>query len=197
MRPRTEAMKTPHRVLVATGLSCALLVAAATPTEETAQLFDQERVRAAAVVSSSPLIQGTTVRAAIEIRVGRGFHVNANPASEDFLIATAVSLDAPGVEVVQVFYPDPLEKTFSFWPEPLKVWEGDVIAGMILRVTDAAALGDRDLNFLVDYQACNDEACFAPAQVTARVPVVIAAAGTPAREVESPLLEKARFSEDS
>lgn len=165
--------------------------------DEPAQLFDQQRVRAAAVVSSSPLIQGTTVRAAVEIRVGRGFHVNANPASEDFLIATAVSLDAPGIEVVQVFYPDPLEKTFGFWPEPLKVWEGDVIAGMILRVTDAAALGDRDLNFLVEYQACNDEACFAPAQVTARVPVVVAEVGTPAREVRSPMLEKARFSEDS
>jgi len=123
--------------------------------------------------------------------------VNANPASEDFLIATAVSVQAAGVEVVQVFYPDPLERTFGFWPEALKVWEGNVVAGVILRVTDAAALGDTNLRFLVDYQACNDEACFAPAQVTAGVPVVVAAAGTPAREIASPLLDKARFSEDS
>jgi len=191
-------MNIRHRVRVSVALPCALLALAATArSDRSAQLFDQERVLAAAVVSSSPLVQDMTVRAAVEIRVGRGFHVNANPASEDFLIATQVSVDAPGVEVVRVFYPDALERTFGFWPEPLKVWEGDVVVGMILRVTDAAALGDADLDFLVDYQACNHEACFAPAQVTARVPVVVAAAGTPAREVESPLLEKARFSEDS
>jgi len=192
-------MNTPHRVVVSAGLSCTLLalVAAAVPVENAAQLFDEERVRAAAVVSSSPLVQGTTVRAAVQIRVGRGFHVNANPASEDFLIATTVSLDAPGVEVVEVFYPDPLERTFGFWPEALKVWEGEVVAGVILRVTDEAAVGDTDLNFLVNYQACNDEACFAPARVTARVPVIVAPAGTAARELESPLLVKAPFDETS
>jgi len=193
-------MNTPRRVTVSVVLSgaiLALVAAIAAPVARPAQLFDEERVRAAAVVGASPLVQGATVRAAVEIRVGRGFHVNANPASEDFLIATAVELDAPGVEVVQVFYPDPLEKTFGFWPEALKVWEGDVIVGVILRVTDAAAMGDTNLDFLVDYQACNDEACFAPAQVTARVPVVVATAGTPARVVRSPLLDKARFSDDS
>ncbi len=192
-------MNKPRRALVRTGLSCALLVLVAASAAQglAAQLFDQERVGAAAVVGSSPLVQGTRVHAAVQIRVGNGFHVNANPASEDFLIATTVEVDAPGVEVLEVFYPDPLERTFGFWPEALKVWEGDVVAGVVLRVTDAAALGDTNLDFLVGYQACNDEACFAPAQVTARVPVVIAAAGTPARTVESPLLDRARFADDS
>ena len=105
-------MNIRHRVRVSVALPCALLALATTATarsDRSAQLFDQERVLAAAVVSSSPLVQGMTVRAAVEIRVGRGFHVNANPASEDFLIATQVSVDAPGVEVVRVFYPDALE----------------------------------------------------------------------------------------
>ena len=150
-----------------------------------------------AVVGSTPLVQGELVRAAVAIRVGRGFHVNANPASEDFLIPTEVGLEVPGVEVVDVFYPDPLERTFGFWPETLKVWEGDVIAGVVLRVTDAAALGDLNLEFIVDYQACNDEACFAPAKATAKVPVAIAPAGTPTREVQSPLLDAAEFGSDS
>lgn len=161
------------------------------------QLFDEERVKAAAVVGATPLVQGEVVRAAVEIQVGRGFHVNANPASEDFLIATGVSLDAPGIEIVDIYYPDPLERTFGFWPEALKVWEGNVVAGLVLRVTDAAAVGDADLHFIVDYQACNDEACFAPAQTTARVPTMVASSGTPSREVASPLLEGARFEDSS
>ena len=192
-------MNIPSRVLVSAGLSCALLAlaTAAAPLAESTQLFDTERLTAVAVVSSSPLVRGTTVRAAVEIRVGRGFHVNSNPASEDFLIPTTVSATAAGVEVVEVFYPDALERTFGFWPEPLKVWDGNVVAGVVLRITDEAALGDTNLDFLVDYQACNDDACFAPAQVTARVPVIVAEVGTPAREVESPLLDKARFVDNS
>ena len=75
----------------------------------------------------------------------------------------------------------------------LKVWEGDVVAGLTLRVAEAAPLGDINLDFVIDYQACNDEVCFAPAKTQVRVPVRIVPAGTPVREVESPLLERAPF----
>lgn len=189
-------MRRGRTVLIGTMVAAAV-AAAILSSPATAQLFDEERVRADAVVGSSPLVQGELVRAAVAIRVGRGFHVNANPASEDFLIATEVGLEVPGIEVVEVFYPDPLERTFGFWPEALKVWEGDVVAGVLLRVTDAAAVGDVNLEFIVDYQACNDEACFAPAKASARVPVAIAPAGTESRSVQSPLLDAAEFGPES
>ncbi|NKB88916.1 MAG: hypothetical protein GKS06_11920 [Acidobacteria bacterium] len=185
------------------GVAAAILIAAIaagsflTPQPARGQLFDEERVRAAAVLGSTPLVQGAEVRAAVAVKVGRGFHVNANPASEDFLIATEVGVTAPGIEVVDVFYPPPIEQTFGFWPESLKVWEGDVVVGVVLRVTDAAAAGDANLDFVVAYQACNDEACFAPAEATATVPTSIAPAGTTSRAVESPLLDAASFGEES
>jgi hypothetical protein len=177
-----------------TGGLVALVALLAAPPPAGSQLFDEERVTAAAVVGAAPLVQGDLVRAAVAIRVGRGFHVNANPASEDFLIPTGVSVDAGGVlEVVDVFYPAPLERDFGFWPETLKVWEGEVVAGVMLRVVEGAEIGDRDIEFVVDYQACNDEACFAPAKTSARIAVQVAAAGTPARTVDSPLLDRAVF----
>ena len=172
----------------------ALVALLAAPRPADSQLFDEERVTAAAVVGQAPLVQGAVVRAAVAINVGRGFHVNANPASEDFLIATEVSVAGGGdFEVVDVFYPDPLERSFGFWPETLKVWEGEVVAGVILRVAEDAELGERDLEFVVDYQACNDEACFSPAKTIARVASRIAGAGTPTRDIASPLLERAVF----
>jgi len=194
-------MHNAHRIFTAIACSATLVaVVAATAIPAfpaAAQLFSEERVEAVAVVGASPLVHGATVHAAVEIQVRRGFHVNANPASEDFLIATTVSTAVPGIEVVEVYYPDALERSFGFWPEALKVWEGNVVAGVVLRVTDAAALGDTPIEFVVDYQACNDEACFAPAKTSATVPVMVAAAGTPSREVASPLLDKARFDSGS
>jgi hypothetical protein len=60
-------------------------------------------------------------------------------------------------------------------------------------VDGTAALGERNLTVSVTYQACSDEACFAPTQARTGIPVEVAAAGTPTRPMASPLLDRARF----
>ena len=153
-----------------------------------------ERAESTAMVATSPVTRGETLRAAVEIRVAEGFHINANPASEDFLIATEVSLaEADGFAVSEIFYPPTHELTFGFWDRPLRVWEGSVVAGVVLEVSDTAALGFRDLEFVVLYQACNDKACFAPAKTTYELAVDVVEEGTATRALESPLLSRARF----
>lgn len=186
--------RTP-RAPVVVGVVLAVAMASTTGAE---QVLVGDRMDAAAVVAATPLVQGETVRAAVEMRIAAGFHVNANPPSEDFLIPTEISLvDARGLEIVQVFYPPALEKTFGFWPEPLRVYEGSTVAGVVLRVADDSEPGGRNIEFRVRYQACNDEACFAPAEATYVLPVEVARAGTESRQVESPLLDRAPFEDPS
>ncbi len=159
-----------------------------------AQIIRQQYVEARAVVEHEPMARGATVRAAVQIQIGDGYHVNANPPSEDWLIPTEVSVcGAPGVEVLEVFYPDADEKLFVFWSAPLRVYEGAVVAGVLLRVAEDAELGPHDLQFKVDYQACNNEACFAPNAATTSVPLSVGPAGAASRTLRSPLLERARF----
>jgi hypothetical protein len=159
----------------------------------TAQLVG-DRAESTAMVATSPVARGSTLKAAVEIRVAEGFHVNANPASEDFLIATEVSLaEADGFAINEVFYPPAHELTFGFWDGPLRVWEGSVVAGVVLEVADTAAIGFRDLEFVVLYQACNDEACFAPVKTTYVVAVDVVEKGSATRALESPMLSRARF----
>ncbi len=154
-----------------------------------------DRAESTAVVATSPVARDATLRAAVEIRVAEGFHINANPASEDFLIATELSLaqSAEGFEISEVFYPPAHELTFGFWDGPLRVWEGSVVAGVELEVEDTAALGYRNLEFTVLYQACNDEACFAPMETTTTVSVEVVEAGSATRSLASPLLKRALF----
>ncbi len=153
-----------------------------------------ERAESTAMVATSPVARGGTLRAAVEIRVAEGFHINANPAPEDFLIATEVNLAAAdGFAISEVFYPPAHELTFGFWDGPLRVWEGSVVAGVVLEVADTAALGFRDLEFVVLYQACNDAACFAPAETTYKLAVDVVEQGSATRALQSPLLSRARF----
>lgn len=151
----------------------------------------------AAVLASYPLVRGSRVRMAVELRIQDGYHVNANPPTEDWLIPTEVAIeDAADLRIVEVFYPEAEEQEFGFWSGPLRVYEGAIAIGVVVEVDGSAALGDRDLGVAVTYQACNDEACFAPTQARTRIPVEVADAGTATRPLASPLLDRARFSGD-
>lgn len=180
-----------------TSLTAAALLVAAAGTTAAGQLLRPEHMSIAAVVGAEPLVQGETARLAVEFRIERGFHVNANPPSEDWLIPTEVVIeDVDGVELQRVFYPQALEKRFGFYSGDLRVYEGSVVAGALVDVCPQAPPGEHTLVVRVKYQACDDDACFAPAEATARLPVVIAPAGSPSRPVESPLLSRARFSDE-
>ncbi len=153
-----------------------------------------DRAESTAIVATSPVARGETLRAAVELRVAEGFHVNANPASEDFLIATEVSLtEADGFAITEVFYPPAHELTFGFWDGPLRVWEGSIVAGVVLEIDETVGLGFHDLEFVVLYQACNDEACFAPAETTYELGIDVVEEGSATRALTSPLLSRAPF----
>lgn len=192
MTPGSRATGRRLAVAVLAGVACAF--AAAAPVAR-AQIMRPEHARVGgAVVARVPLVQGETLRGAVLLKVEPGLHVNANPASEDWLIATELGLEGgEGLHLLRAFYPAAQEKEFDFYSGMLKVWEKDVVIGFEIEVTEDTAIGERNLRLTVRYQACNDAACFAPADATFELPVSVARAGSTSRAVQSPLLHKAPF----
>jgi uncharacterized protein len=91
--------------------------------------------------------------------VDKGYHVNANPATFDYLIPTALSVE--GVSDLRVTYPAGTLFKPQFAPDGLKVYEGTITlngiapkGSLALRKPIAAALR---------VQACNDQVCLPPA----------------------------------
>lgn len=82
--------------------------------------------------------------------------VNANPASEDFLIPTRVEGD-----VREVRYPTGEPFRFDFSETPLSVYQGEVT------LRGEVQLGAKSVT--VTHQACDDERCLPP--VTRTVPL--------------------------
>ena len=102
----------------------------------------------------------------IKLRVDRGFHINANPASQPYLIPTTVTFD--GVSPLRIAYPDAVRFKPKFSDEMLDVYEGNVaitadFAKGILARTDV-------LRANVTVQACTDRICFPPADIAVREP---------------------------
>ena len=160
-----------------------------------AQLMKQERASlTVGAVAAAPLVRGRTVRAAVALEVEVGLHVNANPPTYDYLIPVTLAIEGPeGVSLAETFYPDAEHVEFPYAEEPLAVYEGSVVIGMELEIAADAPMGDHSLEISVRYQACNDRACFAPANSKLALQVTVAPEGTVVEEVDSPLLSRAPF----
>jgi hypothetical protein len=154
-----------------------------------------ERAHIAAVaLDHDPAARGTTVRLAVEVAMQPGMHVNANPPSEDWLIPVQASVaGVDGVQVIDAYYPEAEEREFPYGERPFRVYEDSFVIGLVLAIDGQIPAGGRRLEVLLDYQACNDEACFAPAQTSTALDIMVVADAADARETSSPILERAPF----
>lgn len=148
----------------------------------------------AAIAGHDPMARGTTVRLAVEVEVLPGMHVNANPPSEEWLIPVQASVaGVEGIQVLEAFYPEAESRKFPYAEEPFLVYEGTFVIGLLLSLDDGMPPGGRELEVVLDYQACNDEACFAPAATSVKLPVMVVADRADAKPVSSSLLSRAPF----
>lgn len=138
-------------ILFAAGISRAL------PAPAAATLLKVE-----ARLEPAPAGSTLLVKAALE----PGWHVNSHHPSEDYLIATSVRVDpAGGVRAGEPTYPEGVMKKFSFAEKPLSVYEGTFTVLVPLTLE-----GERpgEVSGAVEFQACNDTQCLAPASVPFR-----------------------------
>lgn len=113
------------------------------------------------------------------VTLASGWHVNSHRPSEEYLIATEARLDpVSGVRFGESRYPDGKMTKFGFSESPLSVYEGSFT--IEVPVTWDAALPAPGLSGSIEYQACNDKQCLAPASVKFRTESAAGAAPPPA-----------------
>ena len=94
----------------------------------------------------------------VAVTVDEGFHVNANPASFDYLIPTTLTITGAGG--ARIAYPAPRTFKPSFAREGLKVYEGTFELRARL---PKGSLGQAEpARAALRVQACNDEVCLPP-----------------------------------
>jgi DsbC/DsbD-like thiol-disulfide interchange protein len=110
--------------------------------------------------------------ASLELDISPGFHINANPATFPYLIATEVQPGkTDGVTVGdKLVYPPPRMKTFSFADQPLAVYEDKVTIPIPLTAAPGAK-GPRTIAFKIRVQACDNEKCYPPATLDAALSI--------------------------
>ena len=142
---------------------CALLLSGIAPARAQFGLPDVPKD----VVTVRPIAPTAGIKASskstltLELKIREPFHINANPASEDYLIPTVAEVKAaPGLKVGTPIYPKPVLKKFGFYEGMLKVYEGTVQIKVPLETN--GTFKPTALEGTLKYQACNDQACLAP-----------------------------------
>lgn len=117
---------------------------------------------------------GEAAETNVRLSIANGYHVNANPATEKFLIPTAVNVKPEaGITVDQIVYPKPLRKKFPFAEVPLDVYEGDAVIKLTLKAPRELRGRQHTLRTDIRVQPCDDQMCYPPATIATAIEVTI------------------------
>jgi len=166
--------------LMCAGVSLTLLLTgSAKRSVETNRSFTMTNGQPANVRTSADVVQVETSpmpiligsgEANVVLSVSPGYHVNANPATFPYLIATeATPGNWDGFSAGKPIYPTAQKKKFQFADSPLDVYEGDAAIRLPLQAASGVASGARALPIDVKVQACDNEQCFPPSTLHASI----------------------------
>lgn len=153
-------------------------VAAVTPAPSPAATAQATPTRQAqpvtATVEEVRLDAGGAGEARVRLDILSGYHTHANPATDKFYIATALSAEAAdGITPGKPVYPPGASRKLGFAEKPLSLYEGSVVIKLPVRADKNAVKGRHTLRAKIRVQPCNDEACLPPRDIDAPIPVTI------------------------
>ena len=115
-------------------------------------------------------IPGKPFKVSITLQVKEGWHINANPASQEDLVPTTLNVNPNmPVEVISIDYPPAKKLKFGFTEHPLNVYEGQVTIHTTLKLLQDKTPINGQLRFRLDFQPCNDNRCLAPESILIQV----------------------------
>ena len=119
---------------------------------------------------------GDSTAVVIPITIAEGYHVQANPASDEFLIPLELELllEPPDSLVSWTpVYPAPGTFRLEGTTEDLLTYHGSVEVKVWVYVAAHARKGERLFSGAVSYQGCDTQRCFFPTSVPVAFQVVI------------------------
>ena len=141
-------------------------------------LAEDKHIASVDVVKAAPqpveLAAGSSGEMRVRLTIQSGYHINANPPTYPYLIATALQISpADGVSLGPVTYPKPLSRKFVFAEKPLAVYEGETEVKATLKADKSARPGQHSQAVKLRIQACDEQVCYPPGTLDLMIPVTI------------------------
>jgi len=111
----------------------------------------------------------------LRFRVTPGYHINSNTPKSEFLIPTALKLDAPtDIVIGKITYPAGRDLAFPFSPdEKLSVYTGEFALGVVVRPLHTVLPAKYMIRGELKYQACDNAQCYPPKKLPVQFEVKV------------------------
>lgn len=160
--------------------SSRIAVAAVLTTSLQAQNFAGSK--APTIVYQQPelatVYRGRPTTLELNFRIPSGFHVNSNQPKQDYLKKTELKMDPPtDIAIEKLSYPAGEDRSFPFDPnEKLNVYTGDITIGVTVRPLRTVMPARYAVHGILNYQACDNAACYPPKHLAISFEVKVAKA---------------------
>ena len=120
------------------------------------------RAELAPLVEAPGVHAGTTVKAAVVVRLPDGYHTQSNKPRDPSLIPTVLTVNPPeGVTVEEIVFPPAHDFIQAGQAEPLAVFEREFVIGVRFAL-GALKEGPVTVPAMLRYQTCDENVCYAP-----------------------------------
>jgi hypothetical protein len=118
--------------------------------------------------------KGQRTELTVTAKIKKGFHIQANPAADEFLIPTTLTIQAgEGIIPDKPVYPPGHPYKLKDSSEDLLTYEDEVIIQLPVQVIDSAPVGKVSVTGILKFQPCDDRKCMFPRSVPVNFPVQI------------------------
>ena len=123
---------------------------------------------------------GSAAMITIPITIAEGHRVQANPASNEFLVPLEITLEADdGIEFGSPAYPPGLPYRLEGTEENLSTYVERVEITVPISAAVDAEVARRQVSGELRYQACNSRTCLFPASLSVELEIEVVPAGDP------------------
>jgi len=151
-------------------------------------------VQARALLAVDGVHAGADLKAAVEAQIAPGYHINDHRPTLGYLIATEAKFEpSKQLTVGSVLYPKGEPIKFAFADQPLSVYQGTVLVGVMLRVASGVPAGSYQVKGKLAYQACNESACLPPASAPFAFTVKVVDRGVSPKRIHTDVFNRISF----
>lgn len=127
------------------------------------QIFSQTQyIDAKFFTGQSSYKNSDSILVAAKIYVKDKYHINSYEVSDPTLIQTAISSSSDNFTISKIYFPKDELLKFAFSATQLRVYEHEIIVGVLLKPKEGLADGNYSLPLNISYQACDDKVCYSP-----------------------------------
>jgi thiol:disulfide interchange protein DsbD len=132
---------------------------------------------------------------AVRLTIEPEWHINANPASDEFLIPTSLEFasDALPFHVLDTVYPEALMVRLGFSESDVAVYSESALIGALVKADDSLRPGTYQLKGQVMWQACNDVSCLPPESRDFEMTIVVVGSGQETHDIDADVFAAMKF----